>query len=77
LNLVKGQVIDLKFFQDQSLEIHAKIEVEQHKVISQVEIIHNYFQETSNAFDNIIFKEKEAKETRATFQKEVVCSENK
>jgi hypothetical protein len=76
LNSIKGQVIDLKVFQDQSLEIHAKVEDEQHKVISQVEIIQNYFQETSNAFDNIIFKEKEAKEARATFQKVVVCSEN-
>jgi hypothetical protein len=77
LNLVKGRVIDLKVFQDQSLEIHTKIEVEQQKVISQVEIIQNYFQETSNSFDNIIFKEKEAKAARATFQKAVVCSENK
>jgi hypothetical protein len=76
LNSIKGQVIDLKVFQDQSLEIHAKIEAEQQKVISQVEIIQNYFQETSNAFDNIIFKEKEAKAARATFQKAVVCSEN-
>jgi len=29
LNSIKGQVIDLKVFQDQSLEIHAKIESKQ------------------------------------------------
>jgi hypothetical protein len=74
---MKGQVIDLKFFQDQSLEIHTKIEAEQQRLISQVDIIQNYFQEVSNALDNIIFKEKEAKAARATFQKAVVCSENK
>jgi hypothetical protein len=74
LNSIKGQVIDLNVFHDQSLEIHVKIEAEQHKVISQVEIIQNYFQETSNDFDNNIFKEKKAKEARATFQKAVVCS---
>ena len=67
LNSIKGQVIDLKVFQDQSLEIHEKVEAEQQKVISQVEIIQNYFQETSNDFDNVIFKEKEAKVARATF----------
>ena len=43
LNSIKGQVIELKVFQDQSLEIHVKIEAEQQKVISQVEIIWNYF----------------------------------
>jgi hypothetical protein len=53
-----------------------KVEAEQQEVISKVEIIQIYFQEESNAFDNIIFKEKEAKEARATFQKAVVCSEN-
>ena len=29
LSSIKGQVIDLKVFQDQSLEIHAKVEAEQ------------------------------------------------
>jgi hypothetical protein len=57
--------------------MHEKIEAEQQKVISQVEIIHNYFQETSNALDNIIFKEKKAKEEGATFQKEVVFMKTK
>lgn len=58
LNSIKGQVIDLKVFQDQSLELHAKVEVEKQKVISQVDIIQNYFQEARNALDNIILKEK-------------------
>ena len=73
---MKGQVIDLKFFQDQSLEIHTKIEAEQQRVISEVEIIQNYFQEVDNSFDNFIFKEKEAKAARVTFQRAVVFSEN-
>ena len=72
LNSIQNQVIDLKVFQDQSLEVHTKIKAEQQRLISKVEIIHNYFQEVRNAFDNIIFKEKEAKATRATLQKAVV-----
>jgi hypothetical protein len=70
-------VIDLKVFQDLSLEVHMNIEVEKQRLISKVEIIQNYFQEVSNSFDNIIFKEKEAKVARATFQREVVCSKHK
>jgi hypothetical protein len=56
--------------------VHTKIEDEQHKLISKVDIIHNYFQEVSKSLDNIILKEKEAKATRTTFQKAVVCSGN-
>ena len=55
---MEGQVIDLKAFQAQSLEVHSKIEVEQQKLISKIEIIQSYFQEADNAFDNIILKEK-------------------
>jgi hypothetical protein len=56
--------------------VHSKIEDEQHKLISKIETIHNYFQEASNSFDNIILKEKEAKATRVTFQKAIIYSEN-
>jgi hypothetical protein len=77
LNSMEGQVIVLKVFQVQSLEVHTKIEAEKQRLISKVEIIQNYFQAVSESFDNIVFKEKEAKETRATFQKEFVLSRNK
>jgi hypothetical protein len=50
--------------------------VEQHKLISKIEIIQIYFQEADNAFDNIILKEKEAKATRVTLQKEIIYSTN-
>jgi hypothetical protein len=54
-----------------------KIEGKKQRLISKVEIIQNYFQEVSNVFYNIIFKGKEAKVARATFQKVLVCSKNK
>jgi hypothetical protein len=76
LDLTEGQVIDLKFFQVHSLEVHTNIEAEQQKLISKVEIIQNYFQDVSKSLDNIILQEKEAKATRTTFQKAVVCSGN-
>jgi hypothetical protein len=42
--------------------VHSKIEIEQRKLISKIEIIQNYFLEVDNAFENIILREKEAKE---------------
>jgi hypothetical protein len=58
---MEDQIIDLKYFQAQSLEVHSKIEIEQWKLISKIEIIQNYFLEVDNAFENIILREKEAK----------------
>jgi hypothetical protein len=58
---MEDQIIDLKSFQAQSLEVHSKIEIEQWKLISKIEIIQNYFLEVDNAFENIILREKEAK----------------
>jgi hypothetical protein len=54
--------------------VHSKIEVEQQKLISKIEIIQSYFQEANNAFDNIILKEKEAKAARVTLQKAIIYS---
>jgi hypothetical protein len=67
-------VIDLKKFQAQALEVHMKIEAEKQRLISKVEFIQKYFQEVVQSSDNIVFKEKEAKAARATFQKAVVLS---
>jgi hypothetical protein len=73
---MEGQVIDQKHFQAHSLEVHSKIEVEQQKLISKIEIIQSYFQEVDNVFDNIILKEKEAKEARVTLQKAIIYLTN-
>jgi hypothetical protein len=84
---MEDHIIDLKAFQAQSLEVHSKIEIEQRKLISKIEIIQNYFLEVDNAFENIILREKEAKEVeniilrekeakamRITLQKEIIYS---
>jgi hypothetical protein len=68
------QIIDLKAFQAQSLEVHSKIEIEQQKLISKIEIIKNYFLEVDNAFENIILREKEAKVVRITLEKKIIYS---
>jgi hypothetical protein len=70
LNSIQNQVIDLKVFQAQTLEVHTKIEAEQQRLISKVEVIQNYFQEVSQSFDNIVLKEKEAKAARLLFKKQ-------
>jgi hypothetical protein len=54
--------------------VHSKIEIEQQKLISKIEIVQNYFQGVDNAFDNIILREKEAKVARITLQKEIIYS---
>ena len=64
----------MKFFQAQTLEVHTKIEAGQHKFISKVEIIQNYFQKVSQSFDSILLKEKEAKVAQTTFQKAAILS---
>jgi hypothetical protein len=74
LILMEGQIIDLKYFQAHSLEVHSKIEVGKQKLISKIEIVQNYFQEVDDAFDNIILREKEAKVVRITLQKEIIYS---
>jgi hypothetical protein len=45
-------------------------------LISKIEIIQSYFQEANNAFDNIILKEKEAKEARVTLQNTIIYLES-
>ena len=52
--------------------MHSKIEIEQWKLISKIEIVQNYFQGVDNAFDNIILREKEAKAVRITLQKAII-----
>jgi hypothetical protein len=64
----------MKVFQAQALEVHTKIEAGQHKFISKVEIIQNYFQKVSQSFDSILLKEKEAKVARTTIQKAAALS---
>ena len=74
MSSIQNQVVEMETFQAQALEIHAKIEKEQQGLISKLEIIQTYFQETSKSFDSILLKEREAKVARTTFQKAVILS---
>jgi hypothetical protein len=67
-------VVEMKAFQAQALEIHAKIEKEQQGLISKLEIIQTYFQETSRSLENILLKERETKAAITTFQRAVTLS---
>ena len=64
----------MEAFQAQALEIHAKIEKEKQGLISKLEIIQTYFQEIRRSLGNILLKERETKESKATFQKAVTLS---
>jgi hypothetical protein len=43
-------------------------------VFSNLEVIQNYFQDSNKYLENVFQKEREAKETRTTFQKAVASS---
>jgi hypothetical protein len=43
-------------------------------VFSNLEVIHNYFQESNKSLENVFQKEREAKAARTTFQKAVASS---
>jgi hypothetical protein len=74
MSSIQNQVVEMETFQAQALELHAKIEKEQQGLISKLEIIQTYFQETSKSFESIILKEREEKVSRTTFQKAVILS---
>jgi hypothetical protein len=71
MSSIQNQVVEMEAFQAQALEIHAKIEKEKHGLISKLEMIQTYFQETSRSLENILLKEGETKVARTTFQKAV------
>jgi hypothetical protein len=74
MSSIQNQVVEMEAFQAQALEIHAKIEKEQQRLISKLEIIQTCFQETSISLENILLKERETKVARTTFQKAVTLS---
>jgi hypothetical protein len=47
-------VVELEIFQTQVLGIHLKIEEEEHKVFLNLEVVHNYFQETNKSLENVL-----------------------
>jgi hypothetical protein len=56
------------------LGIHLKIEGEQKKVFLNLEVVHNYFQETNKSLENVFQKKREVKAARTTLQKAVALS---
>jgi hypothetical protein len=74
MSSIKNQVVEMETIQAHALEIHPKIEKEQHGLISKIEIIQTYFQETRKSFNSILLKEREEKLLRTTFQKAVILS---
>ena len=71
---ITNQVIELENFKTQVLEIYLRIEEEQQKVFLNLEVIHNYFQESNKSLENVFQKEREEKADRTTFQKAVASS---
>jgi chromosome segregation ATPase len=74
INFITNQVVELEHFRTQASEIYARIEEEQQKVFWNLEIIHNYFQESNKSMENVFQKEREVKAARTTFQKAVPSS---
>jgi hypothetical protein len=66
---ITNQVIEMEHFKTKASEIYANIEEEQQKIFCNLEIIHNYFQESNRSMEMVVQKEREAKATRNSFQK--------
>jgi hypothetical protein len=71
---IANQVVEIENFRTQASEIYVRIEEEQQKVFSNLEVIQNYFQESNKSLENVFQKEREAKAARTTFQKAVASS---
>jgi hypothetical protein len=71
---IANQVVELENFRTRASKIYLRIEEEQQKVFLNLEVIHNYFQESNKSLENVFQKEREAKAARTTFQKAVAFS---
>ena len=56
INSIQNQVVELEIFQAQVLEIHTKIEKEQHGVLLKLDFIQNYFLGASKSLESILQK---------------------
>jgi hypothetical protein len=74
VKLTKKVVVDILYFQTQTLEVHKEPESTQRSLFNKVEAIQNHFQVVNQDLDNICLKEREAIVARTNFQEEIVSS---
>jgi DNA repair exonuclease SbcCD ATPase subunit len=77
LNSVESQVIDIRIFQSQAIEIQKRVSVAQHDLHAKVEAIQNHFHTIDQALKNISLREREVGVARVTFQEAVIATMKK
>jgi hypothetical protein len=77
LNSAESQVIDIRIFQSQAIEIQKRVSIAQQYLLAKVEAIQNHFQTIDQALEDISLREREAGEAWVTFQEAVIATMKK
>jgi hypothetical protein len=68
IDLAEDTTVKMAYFQDQSLEVHEKLESSQQDLFMKVEAIQNCYRVAGLSLNNIYIKEREATAAQAKFQ---------
>jgi hypothetical protein len=77
LNLAESQVIDIRIFQSQAIEIQKRLSVAQQDLLAKVETIQNLCQIIDQVLEDIFLREREAGAARVVFQEVVIATTKK
>jgi hypothetical protein len=77
LNFGESQMIDIRIFQSQAIEIQKRVSGAQQDLLAKVETIQNHYQLIDQVLENISFREKEAGVARFVFQEAVIATTKK
>jgi hypothetical protein len=72
LDFTKSQVIDIRIFQYQAIQIKKRVSTPQQGLLSKVETIQINYQIIDQVLENLSLREKEARIARAAFQEAII-----
>jgi hypothetical protein len=74
LDVVENQVLDIKMFRSQAVEIRQKVLTAQQDLLVKVGTIQNHFQTIDQVLENISLREREVGVARVAFQDVVIAT---
>jgi hypothetical protein len=77
LNSVKSQVIDIRIFKSQAIEIQKRLSVAQQDLLAKVEAIENHCRTIDQVLEDISLREREAGAAQAAFQEAFIATTKK
>ena len=76
MDVVENQVLDIKKFRSQAVEIRQKVLTTQQDLLVKVGTIQNHFQTIDQGLESISLREKEVGAARVAFQDVVIATMN-